>query len=433
MVQRSARREQSVPLWAVPLIYVVVSFAAGFSLPRLEYTYLPGYEHATSVGSAQAFLSAVSSGMMALTAIAFSIAFIVIQFTATAYSKRFVLLRQHYKVIAHALGMCFATFVYALATLTWVDRYRSGSVPAVSMILVSVLLVASLILLALLVHSLTELRVTRVLRFTGDTGRDVILGTYVPRNTAKIEASPNLQQEVNHVLLGSRAKQNLQYSGPPRSVVHIDRAALVAAAQKAQAVIVLQCAVGDTLSSGTPLLKVFGSGAVVDESALLSAVQLAGERVFDGDPKYAIRLLVDMAIMALSPAVNDPTTAVQALDELEDLLHRLSGCDLDNGSVFDGERHLRVIIPVPNWDDYLSLALDEIRICGSESLQVLRRLRSALVNLSETVEDDERRLAARRYLDHLDAEIGRSSFDALDRTTAGERDPQGLGLTRKFM
>ena len=430
IVQRSAWGGQVIPLWAVPLIYVVVSFTAGFSLPRLEYVYLRGYEHGMSVASAQAFLSAVSSGMMALTAITFSIAFLVIQFTATAYSKRFVLLRQHNAVLAHALGMCFATFVYALATLTWVDRYRNGAVPALSTILVSVLLVASLILLALLVHSLTELRVTRVLRFVGDTGRDVIRETYGPRDMAGIGMPASLQQQAAIVLAGS-AGQSLQYTGPPRAIVHIDRDVLVGIARNAEAVIVLQCAVGDTLSSGTPILQVFGNRSDIEEPALLSAIHLVAERGFVGDPKYAIRLLVDMAIMALSPAVNDPTTAVQSLDELEDLLHRLGGCDLDTGYVVDGERHLRVIIPVPTWDDYLSLALDEIRIYGAESLQVLRRLRSALVDLSETLEDDGRRLAAQRYLHHLDAEIETSHLDATDQATARERDPQGLGLTRK--
>ena len=60
------------------------------------------------------------------------------------------------------------------------------------------------------------------------------------------------------------------------------------------------------------------------------AIELGEERTFEQDPKYAIRLLVDIAIKALSPAINDPTTAVQALDQIEDLLLRL------------GQRHLEI-------------------------------------------------------------------------------------------
>lgn len=89
--------------------------------------------------------------------------------------------------------------------------------------------------------------------------------------------------------------------------------------------------------------------------------------------------------MPLSPAVNDPTSAVQALDQIEDLLHRLGLCDLDIGYAKDAQGILRFTFPAPTWEDYLSLAFDEIRMCGSQSLQVLRRLRAALGDLSESL------------------------------------------------
>src|SRR5467141_2460896 len=92
-----------------------------------------------------------------------------------------------------------------------------------------------------------------------------------------------------------------------------------------------------------------------------------------------IRLLVDIAIKALSPAINDPTTAVQAIDQIEDLLRRLGGHDLDAGYARDADGDLRLIFPMPTWEDYLVLAFDEIRHYGSDSVQVMRRLRSALV------------------------------------------------------
>src|SRR5260221_12422627 len=93
----------------------------------------------------------------------------------------------------------------------------------------------------------------------------------------------------------------------------------------------MQSAVGDTLVESTPVLLVFGAREPISKSALWRAIKAGSERTFEQDPKYAIRLLVDIAIRALSPAVNDPTTAVQAPDQIENLLVRLSPRRLDIG------------------------------------------------------------------------------------------------------
>jgi uncharacterized membrane protein len=155
----------------------------------------------------------------------------------------------------------------------------------------------------------------------------------------------------------------------------LDVGTLLAQAQHAQGVIVLTCAVGDTLVEGESLLRVEGAKAPLPETGLLQAIHVAMERTFDQDPKYPIRLLVDIAIKALSPAINDPTTAVQTIDQIEDLLRRLGQCELDVRHVRDPGGTLRVIFPVPTWEDYLELSFDEIRQYGAGSVQVMRRLR----------------------------------------------------------
>ena len=163
----------------------------------------------------------------------------------------------------------------------------------------------------------------------------------------------------------------------------------------------------------------------------MQAFRLGTSRTFEQDPKFAIRLLVDIAIRALSPAVNDPTTAVQALDQIEDLLRRLGKRQLDAGYACDETGALRVTFPVPTWHDYLALAFDEIRQFGAGSIQVNRRLRAALTGLRDTVAGEERRSAVERYLDHLVLGIGHSGFDEADRAAALQEDRQGLGLSRK--
>ena len=158
-------------------------------------------------------------------------------------------------------------------------------------------------------------------------------------------------------------------------------------------------------------------------------MELGPERTFEQDPKYAIRILVDVAIKALSPAINDPTTAVQALDQIEDLLLRLGRCDLDVGRMRDAAGHLRLDMPVPSWDDLVGLALDEIRFCGATSVQVMRRIRALLQDLRAQVLPD--RLAALEYfLLRVDKGIRRDFADADDQRDALEIDRQGLGMAR---
>ena len=201
-------------------------------------------------------------------------------------------------------------------------------------------------------------------------------------------------------------------------------------AAKAGGTIVMTVAVGDTVMEGMAILRVHGTGAAPPLLRLSDAVVLGAERTFEQDPKYAIRILVDVAIKALSPAINDPTTAVQALDQIEDLLLRLGRSDLDVGRVRDAEGQLRLEMPVPSWDDLVVLALDEIRFCGATSVQVMRRVRALLRDLTEHVLP-ERRPALEHYLVRVEKGIRRDFADDDDQRDALADDRQGLGLARE--
>jgi uncharacterized membrane protein len=222
----------------------------------------------------------------------------------------------------------------------------------------------------------------------------------------------------------------MRFEGSPHYVQRLDLAALVRLARGASGRIVLDCAVGDMVTGGSLLARVHGGTATIPEAALMRAIRLGRERTFEQDPKYPLRLLVDIAIKALSPAINDPTTAVQALDQIDDLLRRLARQKFDIGCVRDETGTLRVVFPTPSWEDYLALAFDEIRMFGITSIQVLRRLRAALTGLQEMLGEDERAGPVRRYLAHVDAAIELSNMDELDRGSARREDPQGLGLSR---
>ena len=419
-----------MPLWSIPIIYAFASFVGGITLPRLEQAYFP-CASGISVASAQAFLSAVASGMITLTGIVFSVGLVMVQFGAIAYSPRLVLLFARDPKLFHSLGVFIATFTYSLSVLLYVDRNGSGGVPLISGIAVAGLLSLSMLLFAALVKGLSDLQITNVLHRIGDKGREIIRETF-----QRLDAKANNQSEGgpgtgDHPEPGP-VVQTLTHVAAPRTIAKIDIDDLVRQGQRAGAVIVMACGVGDTLVENTVLLQVHGAKAALPESELMRAVHLAFERTSEQDPKYPIRLLVDVAIKALSPAINDPTTAVQAIDQIDDLLRRLGGHDLDAGYAHDADGVLRLIFPMPTWEDYLALAFDEIRQYGSDSVQVMRRLRSALVGLADSVTDDTRIGAVGRYLKQLDAAVDRSHLTADDQKTARQEDRQGLGLSRRI-
>jgi uncharacterized membrane protein len=412
--------------WLIPMIYMGVSGALGLTLPRVEQAFLPSFTAGLSVASAQAYLSAAASGMMALTGLVFALVFVLVQFSAIAYSPRLVAWFARDRLLFHSLGAFAATFIYALFTLAWVDRGGSGSVPLLSAVLVGTMLLVSMLLLALLVERLTKLQITDVLRLVGDRGRDVIRDMFQQFDAR--QPAEGKREAGNHARLPPTT-QVVTHSGHPQTIARLDIDTLVRQAHDAGAVIEMASAVGDTLVEGSVVLRVRGGKAAIAERMLMRAVRLGPERTFEQDPKYPIRLLVDIAIKALSPAINDPTTAVQAIDQIEDLLRRLGGRDLDAGLARDADGVLRLIVPMPTWEDYLALAFDEIRQFGTSSIQVMRRLRAALVGLADATPIPERAQAVRRYLEHLDLVVERSSLDPDDKAAALQEDRQGLGLT----
>ena len=181
--------ELNMPIWLIPMLYVGVTLVCGLVFPRLEQEYLAAYSHGMSVASAQATLSAIASGMMALTGIVFALAFVMVQFSAIAYSPRLVAWFGRDPVLFHALGLFTATFFYAIVTLAWIDRGGDGAVPLFSVLLVTVLLILSMMVFAKLVQRLNDIQITNVLHFIGQQGREVIRAMF-PRLDTAGDATP---------------------------------------------------------------------------------------------------------------------------------------------------------------------------------------------------------------------------------------------------
>jgi len=416
------RRPLRMPNWSIPTLYAVAAVLAAFILPRIERAYLPNFNSGLNPVGAMAIFSAVGSGMISMTGIVFSLTFLMVQFSATAYSPRLVLWLAREPVLWHAMGVFSATFLYAIAAIAQVDRDGSGRAPFFSSWIVIVLLLVSVGMFIALIEKISLLQIHRMLAFTADHGRRVIEQTY-----PSLESTPSKADSDEYLKL--HVTQTLSYTGRPRTLQALNVPALLSLASAHGATAVVNSPVGDTLVEGTLMLRVYGGQRAVDERALRRTFVIGDERTFEQDPKYAIRLLVDIAIKALSPAVNDPSTAVQALDQIEDLLRRLGHRRLETGAYRDRAGVLRVVIPNPSWDDFLTLAFDEIRYCGASSVQVMRRMKALAADLIATL-PPERLPSLLRHQKRLDKTIATSFEDAEDKMAASVEDRQGLGTPR---
>src|SRR5215467_14966678 len=301
-------RDADFKAWFVPFLYAAGALLVGFTVPRLANNLLPGYVTTVSVNAAVGIYSAIASGMIALTGIVFSLAFVMVQFSATAYSPRLVLWIARDPVVSHALGIFTATFFYALTALAWVDRGGSGRVQLSSLWIVVVLLLASMAIFISLIHRISMLQINRMLVFTGDQGRKTIAVLYPPIETLIALSGSETDR--------TPSSQTILHHGKPQFVQSVDVQALMELASRNGSVIEVLAAVGDCVFNSTPVMRVLGGNPLIPQNDLLQAIEFGSERTFEQDPKYAIRLLVDIAIKALSPAINDPTTAVQALDQV---------------------------------------------------------------------------------------------------------------------
>jgi uncharacterized membrane protein len=200
----------------------------------------------------------------------------------------------------------------------------------------------------------------------------------------------------------------------------------VSLAKRADCVIEIVPQVGDYLAQGDPLFRVFQGGSTLSLTALRESIAVGQERTFQQDATYAFRVMVDIASKALSPAINDPTTAVLALDQIHHLLRIVGNRHLDTGQVWDGAGRLRLVYRTPDWEDFVHLAVTEIRQFGGESIQIARRLRAMLENLIQTLPEIRTGLL-RQELAVLQRFAERCFPEPEDRALAEVSDFQGVG------
>ncbi|MGW6687072.1 DUF2254 domain-containing protein [Streptomyces sp. NPDC054961] len=414
------RQYAKASLWIVPLIglllgAVLAEWAAGVHTAG----WFPD-DWRYSATTASSVLSSVVGAMVALLGFVVTIGVLVVQQATGTLSPRYMRLWYRDRLQKAVLATFTGTFAFAYSLLR---RIESDDVPDMGVTLAGVAVSVSLMLLLIYLNRFTHnLRPVAIADLVGRLGAKVLLRAteHVRRSSAGDEAVVTPAGPVTHI----RSERG-------GVVQAFDVAGLIAAAARHDCVLVLAHQVGDFVPPGTTLVEAHGSAPAPDPRRVTGLVALGTERTIEQDPAFALRILVDIAIRALSPAVNDPTTAVQVLNHIDTFLHVVGRAGLRSRYVLaDGEGRPRLVVPGRGWEDYVQLAVTEIREYGATSFQVCRRLRALLEDLLENL-PAERLPAVLAELALLEESVQREFTDPARRAAAQTADRQGIGGERR--
>lgn len=229
----------------------------------------------------------------------------------------------------------------------------------------------------------------------------------------------------------SGSARTIEYSGRPGVIIGFDTKGLIDLATRSRCALEIVPAIGDFVATGAELFRVHGDGAAaLGEESLYGSIAFGPERSLQQDPAFGFRIIVDIANKALSPAINDPTTAVLAIDQLQHLLQLLGRRRLDTGVWRDPAGQLRLVYRTPDWDDYVTLAVTEIRLYAGLSAQVTRRLQAMFDGLLLSV-PAARTAILREQMSQLRQTVERTFGDPQDGALATCPDLQGFGSTQQ--
>jgi uncharacterized membrane protein len=365
----------------------------------------------------RAILGTFVGSMLTFIVFVLSATLIVVQLASGQLTPRIIALVLTTPGVKIALFTLTFTYTYTLAALGRIE----SQVPNLHVSIAIILNLVCLIVFFRFVQQLaTGLRPVSLLQLVGGRGEKVIEEVYPMRYDPKHPEVPT------NVPLPAASAQVFEFTGRPGVIMAFGLSSLVQLAQEADATIELVPQVGDSVARSDPLFRVYGGTRPISYAELRGCVAVGTERTLDQDPRFAFRILVDIANKALSPAINDPTTAVLVLDQIDNLLLYLGLQRLDEGLVRDRDGKLRVVYGTPDWPDYVTLATAEIRHYGEGSLQVIRRLRAMLEHLIASLPED-RRPPLQAELALLGNVAGRCFQDEEDRKRAAVADYQGIG------
>jgi uncharacterized membrane protein len=405
-------------LWVVPIVAVLLALVVTSAL-RLLDRYVAWDLTGLGVAGARTLFETIITLTLSFVVFTFGSLLVAIQIASGQLTPRIIattLLRD--RVIKYTVGLNMFTLLFAVTAL----NRTADSVSQLVTLLAAMLGVACVAsFLFLIDYAARLLRPVRLVALVCDQGLEVIRSVYPEGEPAADGAEGG--DAARRLGPSSRV---VVHDGRSQIVLAVDVGSLVEEARRLDGVIEFVPQVGDFLAADEPLFRLYGGAARAGEAALRETVAFGSERTMEQDPMFAFRILVDIALKALSPAINDPTTAVLAIDQIHRLLRMVGRRHLHGEAIRDAAGQVRVILRTPDWEDFVHMACNEIRACGAGSIQVPRRMRAMLENLIRSL-PVQRHAALRGQLDLLDRSLPDHFKLPEDLALARIPDSQGLG------
>lgn len=393
-------------LWVLPSAAVVTALVAGTVLARVDApddSLVARLVFGGGPEGARAVLQVVAGSVMTVTSVTFSLTVLALQNAANQYSPRVLSTFMRDRAQQVVLAVFLATFAYCVVVLRTVrtgDGDATAVVPDVAVTVAVLLALASLAALVYFIHHVTQtLRVEAVLTEVTQATMAAIEARDARQDDGeRVEAPlPDVPAWATPVI--ARASGVLQA---------VNAARLRSFATRERVVVRLVRAPGEHVTRGTAVGHAWpadADGQMPDAEALARQVgttlQLGEERTLNQDVGYGIRQLTDVALRAISPGMNDPTTAVDALGRLSTVLGRLAPMPLGPRLLVDDHGLPRVWIPSPSFPDLLDAVVEQVLTYGAQDHTVLSALADLLGDVGALSGEEPRRTAVRRRLDEV--------------------------------
>ncbi|MGW6122389.1 DUF2254 family protein [Nocardia sp. NPDC055165] len=361
------------------LAFMLAGLGAGLAAPKIAWG-----PRAPSAPVTDALLS-IGIGLLGAVALIFSLLFLVVQWVMSTFTPRLMLFRDD-PFIWRTFGFALGLVVFCVTAALAIGRSPevSAVVPVLAMLALFVLLV---LLRALLLRAFAAIQLVPALSTIADHGRTVLTALYAAPRLDSPQLPP--------------VRTTVVWKQPPAVLQRVETADLIDAATAANVTIVLRENPGATLHHGCHVADVHGGE--LPEDAVLGGLVVGTERTFEQDPLLALRLLADIALRALSSAVNDPATAVQAIDELEDLLGWVAETRLEPLRVTDNAGVDRLVVHLPGWEEFVRTGVDDIAF-AARSPMVVTGLRDSLRRVRDRATPEHVELLD-RWLARLDDQL----------------------------
>ncbi|WP_372592730.1 DUF2254 family protein [Actinotalea sp.] len=402
---RSLRRRLFDGLLGVPVLYILGGAAAGALMAPLA-ALVQGVPDMATVEIARRVLPTIGGATLSLAGFVLTITTLALQFGASTYAPRLVDRLRRDPLLRHTLGTSLGTFTYSVVVLLVLRSASSTAAALAAVVAVAGSTATVLLFIALLERLIGSLRPGRVLAQLTSAALGLAETAYPEENDGgEAEDGPGELPDVAVVdqdALG--ATGTVRRVGPSGHLLDVHVPTIVDAARRDGALVLLTLPVGTFLQREEVVAVVQDGGTgrprPVDgelEACVLDALEVGDERTAEADPSFPLRLVVDAGLRALSPGVNDPSTAAQAVEHVEQILLVLSRRRLGTRTFRDADGVPRLRLPAPGWDALVDLGYTELLAAG-EDPQSRRALARSLARLGTRVAP-HRRPAVERLAD----------------------------------